>query len=191
MSSQSAKLAASLIVLKGADNYFKWASTMTAYFMIQGLWNIVKGEAPGLKPTLVTTAAVPAVLSTDGKLVLQMQKPATNNQEKIDKWEADDMSANGTLNMYVDIEIRGLHMKPTSHKTWEALKAQYGTPSSVAVCGLLHDMNNYTIVDHVRNGKDFPAQLEELSGLMTKVASAGHPIEQVQRVIILLRRRAK
>ena len=76
-------------------------------------------------------------------------------------------------------------MKPMSHETWTALKTQYGTPSSVAVHGLLHDMNNYTIVDHVRNGKDFPAQLEELSGLMTKVASAGHPIEQVQRVIIL------
>ena len=183
MSSQSTRLTASLIVLKGADNYFKWASTMTAYFMVQGLWKIVKGDT--VKPTLTPTSAVPAVLSSDGKLVLQMQKPATDNQDKIDKWEEDNMSANGILNMYVDLEICGLHMKPTSNETWKALLAQYGTPSSVAVHGLMHDMNSYTVVDHVRKGKDFPAQLEELSGLMTQVHNAGHKIEQVQRVIIL------
>ena len=114
-----------------------------------------------------------------------MQKPETGNQDKIDKWEEDDMQANSLLNMYVDIEIRRMHMKDTSYDTWQALLAQYGTPSSIAVHGLLHNMNNYTVVDHVRKGKDFPAQLEELSGLITKVHNAGHIIEQVQRVIII------
>ena len=132
MSSQTTKLTASLIVLKGADNYFKWASTMTAYFMVQGLWKIVKGDTP--KPTLTQIPKVDAVFGgTNNMLVLQMQKPATNNQDKIDKWEEDDMQANGLLNMYVDIEIRGMHMKDTSHETWTALLTQYGTPSSIAV----------------------------------------------------------
>ena len=51
MSSQTTKLTTSLIVLKGTDNYFKWASTMKAYFMVQGLWKIVsvKDNKPVLK----------------------------------------------------------------------------------------------------------------------------------------------
>ena len=104
MSSQITKPSASLIVLKGVDNYFNWASTMTAYFMIQGLWKIVNGDT--VKPTLTQIPKVDAVFGgTNNTLVLQMQKPATDNQDKIDKWEEDNMSANGTLKMYVDIEI--------------------------------------------------------------------------------------
>ena len=153
--------------------------------MVQGLWKIV--SVKDNKPVLTVIPKVEAVFNGTGadRIVVQMQKPETNNQDKIDQWEADDMQANGILNMYVDIEIRGMHMKDTSYETWQALLTQYGIPSSIVVRGLIHDMNNYTVVDHVRKGKDFPAQLEELSGLMTKVHSAGHSIEQMQRVILI------
>ena len=95
------------------------------------------------------------------------------------------MHANGILNMYVDIEIHRIHIKPTSNKTWEALKKQYGTPTAIVACALMHDMNNYKVVDHVRDGKNFPAQLEELQGLITKVHNAGHLIDITQRIIII------
>ena len=85
MSSQSTtKITATLITLKGANNYFKWASTMKAYFMVQGLWKVVNGTAK--KPVLTKIPKVAAVLGgTNNDLVLQMQKPETDNQDKIDK----------------------------------------------------------------------------------------------------------
>lgn len=49
----------------------------------------------------------------------------------------------------------------------------------------MHDMNNYKVVDHVRDGKNFPAQLEELQGIITKVHNAGHLIDITQRIIII------
>ena len=121
MSSTSAtKINATLFLLKGADNYFKWASTMKAYFMVQGLWKIVKGET--IKPVLTKVPKVDAVLGgTSNSLVLQIQKPETDNQDKIDKWEEDGMQANGILILYVDLEIHKKYQKDTSAEMWEAI----------------------------------------------------------------------
>ena len=82
--------------------------------------------------------------------------------------------------VYVDIEIRKKYQKDTSHETWEAIKTQFGMPSSIAMRSLMHDMNAYTVVDSVRNNKDFPAQLAKLNGIISKVNQAGHKIEEAQ-----------
>ena len=184
MSSIAAKASSALITLKGTDNYFKWASTMKAYFMVQGFWNIINGKET--KPTLVQIPAVPAQFAATNKdVVIQMQKPVSDNQDKINKWEEDDMQANGILILYVDLEIHEKYQKELSNATWEAIKTQYGTPSSIAIRTLMHEMNLYTVVDNVRNNKDFPAQLTELNGIISRLVQAGHKIEEEQRVITI------
>ena len=90
MSSQSNNLTAKLIVLKGQENYFNWSSTMTAYFMMNSLWKVVNGGSIKLVPTVIPK--VDAVFGgTKHDIVVQMQKPESNNQDKIDRWEENDM----------------------------------------------------------------------------------------------------
>ena len=110
MSSQSAtKITATLITLKGADNYFKWASTMKAYFMVQGLWKIVKGDTK--KPVFTSIPEVPAVFGgANNAMVVQMRKAEMDNQDKIDKWEEDDMQANGICGYRNPQEISERHL---------------------------------------------------------------------------------
>ena len=105
---------------------------MKAYFMVQGLWKLVEGKAT--KPALKKIPKVPAEMGgTNKDIVIQMQKLETDNQDKIEKWEEDDMQANGILILYVDIEIREKYQKDTAAETWEAIKLQFGTPSSIAI----------------------------------------------------------
>ena len=49
----------------------------------------------------------------------------------------------------------------------------------------MHEMNSYTVVDNVRNNKDFPAQLAKLNGIIPRLVQAGHKIEEEQRVITI------
>ncbi len=183
-SASTTKITVTIPTLKGADNYYKWASTMQAYFMVQGLWLIVFDKKK--KPTLTTIAAVAAVMSsTTPAHVIQMQKPATDNQVDIDKWVEDDMQANGLIVLYMDIEIHEKSMKDTAAKTWKAIEAQFGKLSQIAVNTLYNEMTNYKIFDSKQDGKDFPQQLAHKSSLMSRAYIAGHKLEEAQRVIIL------
>ena len=53
------KAASQLTILKGQENYNKWASTMTAYFMMNSLWKAVNGTST--LPVFTIIPRVPAI----------------------------------------------------------------------------------------------------------------------------------